>query len=65
MSAGVVPPLSVLLHSDARMWKPDKDPHDSLLSCLTNEDIFALHIAAIGHDVGHPGLNNAFMVRHV
>ena len=25
-------------------------------------DVFALMVAAIGHDVGHPGLSNAYMV---
>lgn len=25
-------------------------------------DIFALLMASIGHDVGHPGVNNSFMV---
>lgn len=25
-------------------------------------DIFALLMASLGHDVGHPGVNNAFMV---
>jgi hypothetical protein len=29
---------------------------------LTNTDLFALYIAAIGHDVGHPGFSNVFMV---
>ena len=29
---------------------------------LENRDLLALCIAAIGHDVGHPGLSNAFMV---
>lgn len=27
-------------------------------------DIFALLMASIGHDVGHPGVNNSFMVTH-
>jgi hypothetical protein len=26
-------------------------------------DIFALLMASVGHDVGHPGVNNNFMVR--
>lgn len=29
---------------------------------LRSIDIFALLIAAIGHDTGHPGVNNAFLV---
>ena len=30
---------------------------------LRPEDIFALVVASIGHDVGHPGVNNMFLVR--
>lgn len=26
------------------------------------QDVLGLMIAAMGHDVGHPGLSNAFMV---
>ena len=33
-----------------------------VLDVLTDEDVFTLYIAAVGHDVGHPGLTNAFMV---
>jgi hypothetical protein len=29
---------------------------------LRPNDIFALLIAAIGHDTAHPGVNNAFLV---
>lgn len=29
---------------------------------LRPKDIFALLIAAIGHDIAHPGVNNAFLV---
>jgi len=29
---------------------------------LRPEDIFALLVASIGHDVGHPGVNNMFLV---
>ena len=61
-SAGAVPSVSIL-NEDSRVWKPGGDADsDSLISCLTNSDIFALLIAAIGHDVGHPGLTNAFLV---
>ncbi|GBE83754.1 HD-domain/PDEase-like protein [Sparassis crispa] len=61
-SAGMAPPVSILLHADPRTWKRDKDQtDDSLLCCLNNEDLFALLIAAVGHDVGHPGLTNTFM----
>lgn len=30
---------------------------------LRPQDVLAVVIAAMGHDVGHPGLSNAFMVR--
>ncbi|KAI0915910.1 hypothetical protein AcV5_003388 [Taiwanofungus camphoratus] len=61
-SAGMVPPVSILSHTDTRTWKRDKDCQiNSLISCLTEQDLFALCIAAVGHDVGHPGLTNTFM----
>ena len=30
---------------------------------LRPKDVFALLIAALGHDAAHPGVNNAFLVR--
>ncbi|KIP06366.1 hypothetical protein PHLGIDRAFT_119069 [Phlebiopsis gigantea 11061_1 CR5-6] len=60
-TAGMVPPVSILLRADARLWHPDKRSTRGFLNCLENEDIFALYIAAVGHDVGHPGLTNAFL----
>ena len=62
-TAGMVPPVTILLHADAKLWQPDKITPGGFLNCLDNEDIFALYIAAVGHDVGHPGLTNAFLVR--
>ncbi|KAJ3487329.1 hypothetical protein NLI96_g3625 [Meripilus lineatus] len=74
--AEVVPPVSILLQPDARwrrqrgLKKNEFDGHpaeqemeeeERLIDCLTHEDLFALCIAAVGHDVGHPGLTNAFM----
>lgn len=63
-SAGVVPPVSILmLRGDAKTWRPDKAVQSNpYLSCLGNQELFALYIAAIGHDVGHPGFTNNFMV---
>ncbi|KIM91611.1 hypothetical protein PILCRDRAFT_810896 [Piloderma croceum F 1598] len=56
-----VPPVSILLGDD-RTWRPDKSINsDDLTCCLDNLDLFALYIAAIGHDVGHPGFTNVFM----
>lgn len=44
------------------LWsKPKTDSPSILQEVLRNSDIFALFIAAIGHDIGHPGLSNAFM----
>ncbi|EKM57972.1 uncharacterized protein PHACADRAFT_251905 [Phanerochaete carnosa HHB-10118-sp] len=63
-TAGIVPPVSILLRADARLWQPDKQRakrEKSFIGSLTHEDIFALYIAAVGHDVGHPGLTNAFL----
>ncbi|KAG8748476.1 3',5'-cyclic-nucleotide phosphodiesterase [Ceratobasidium sp. 414] len=31
------------------------------IAVMRNIDVFALLLAAVGHDVGHPGLSNAFM----
>jgi hypothetical protein len=61
-SAGMVPSVKILLKGDDRMWRPDKAKSKALLSCLSINDIFTLYIAAIGHDVGHPGFTNNFMV---
>lgn len=45
------------------MWKSDKI-FDSgrLMTSLGLHDLFVIYIAAIGHDVGHPGFSNVFMV---
>ncbi|KAI0656981.1 HD-domain/PDEase-like protein [Cubamyces menziesii] len=59
-TSGMVPPVTLLLE-DGRTWTRDRESCDPLISCLTDEDLFALCIAAVGHDVGHPGLTNAFM----
>lgn len=43
---------------------PENSPkhHHSLSRILTPMDALTLLIVAIGHDVGHPGVNNAFLV---
>jgi hypothetical protein len=62
-AAGVVPPTSILLESNDCTWRPDKSGNQGRLAFdLTNTCLFTLFIAAIGHDVGHPGLTNMFMV---
>jgi len=51
------------LSQQRNIWHRQRGAVDSLLQrILRNEDIFALFVAAIGHDIGHPGLNNAFLV---
>lgn len=60
-AAGMVPPLSILLEP-GRMWR-SKRAFDSgpLITSLGLLDLFVIYIAAIGHDVGHPGFSNLFM----
>ncbi|KAG2341633.1 HD-domain/PDEase-like protein [Suillus weaverae] len=61
-AAGVVPPVSILLDGDDCTWRPNKLGKEGRLAFdLNNTCLFALYIAAIGHDVGHPGLTNMFM----
>ncbi|GAN05225.1 hypothetical protein MAM1_0085c04694 [Mucor ambiguus] len=36
--------------------------HSKTYRILRPKDLFALFIAAIGHDTAHPGVNNAFMI---
>jgi len=46
-----------------RMEEPDSAPTERSLSHIINPlDALTLLIVAIGHDVGHPGVNNAFLV---
>ena len=62
-SAGRVPPASILLEPDARTWRPKQTAgKPALVNCLTPSDLFCLYVASIGHDVGHPGVTNNFMV---
>lgn len=66
--AGAVPPVSILHipESDPRSrWRAHDELRNTWIGLLRLEDIFALFIAAIGHDVGHPGFNNIFMVRQL
>lgn len=65
VSAGCIPPITILedLSNPRRpSWKRDANTPGRIKELLSNIDVFTLFVAAIGHDVGHPGLNNAFMV---
>ncbi|KAJ7468044.1 hypothetical protein FB451DRAFT_1137150 [Mycena latifolia] len=60
-SAGMVPPLDILL-TEGRMWTPTPPSETGpLMTSLGLHDLFIIYIAAIGHDVGHPGFTNLFM----
>jgi hypothetical protein len=42
--------------------RPSSHPPTPVASLLKPHDALTLLISAIGHDVGHPGVNNAFLV---
>lgn len=58
--SGSVPPITMLLVEDQPPCT--RKDSDGLLHLLSSGDIFMLCLAAIGHDVGHPGNSNAFLV---
>ncbi|KAK7044827.1 high-affinity phosphodiesterase [Favolaschia claudopus] len=62
-AADMVPPLSILLDPNpAATWtSPRAFDSGDLVTVLTRVDLFVLAVAAIGHDVGHPGFTNLFM----
>lgn len=62
---GMVPSVRILLEDPDRTWEPTRSydaAEGPLVNCLDVHDLFAIYITAIGHDVGHPGFTNAFMV---
>lgn len=74
LNMGVVPDWSVLRQSagdaNASVWRRPGETESPVCGLgtrrarqvLRSQDVFAVLIAAMGHDVGHPGLSNAFMV---
>jgi hypothetical protein len=61
---GIVPPLGWVLQKEsdcsyAASW--ERQPVGRTGSLLDEMTVWALLLAAAGHDVGHPGLSNAFM----
>lgn len=68
-----VPPLAILLDPLEKPWKSEPleattSPEDDnaraeVRKILRPQDVLCVMIAAMGHDVGHPGLSNVFMVR--
>lgn len=69
---GLAPPLYLLCEDDydpnigegRRKWRRNRAVEEGGMGELLRPmDVFALLVAAIGHDVGHPGLSNAYMVR--
>ncbi|KAK4047035.1 3',5'-cyclic-nucleotide phosphodiesterase [Microbotryomycetes sp. JL221] len=68
---GLAPPLYLLCEDDydpnmgegRRKWRRNRAVDmGGMGELLRPMDVFALMVAAIGHDVGHPGLSNAFLV---
>ncbi|KAF9936559.1 3',5'-cyclic-nucleotide phosphodiesterase [Mortierella alpina] len=49
-------------HTSALAEEDIVQPPVRIQDFLRPEDIFALVVASIGHDVGHPGVNNMFLV---
>lgn len=74
IAIGVVPPFSFFLDMvpGKSIWtRPTEQQLPArgrgtarARDILRPQDVLAIVIAAIGHDVGHPGLSNAFMVSY-
>jgi hypothetical protein len=71
LDIGVVPPHSFLLEPEPRApWQRPDEAQKPVCGVGTRrarevlrpQDVLAVLVAAMGHDVGHPGLSNAFMV---
>ncbi|KAI3605252.1 high-affinity phosphodiesterase [Moniliophthora roreri] len=60
--AGMVPSVTILLEDQPPMWSTQHVfDNGQLMTCLRPQDLFVIYIAAIGHDVAHPGFTNVFM----
>ncbi|KAL0573634.1 3',5'-cyclic-nucleotide phosphodiesterase [Marasmius crinis-equi] len=60
--AGMVPSVMILLDDEATAWSTAHSfDSGQLMTTLRPQDLFVLYIAAIGHDVAHPGFTNVFM----
>ncbi|CDH59076.1 high affinity camp [Lichtheimia corymbifera JMRC:FSU:9682] len=55
---GVIDPF---FDSDPTLQRPDNAP--GLQTLLRPLDVFAILLASLGHDIGHPGVTNTFMVQ--
>jgi hypothetical protein len=65
--------VTYLLETDCEPWvrkevdEEESEEHENarlaLHGLLRPQDIFTVMVGAMGHDVGHPGLSNVFMVR--
>lgn len=71
VAIGVAPPFPFLLEDGVEPWMrpelpvekdgPDANARRKVLELMRPQEVLCLMIAAMGHDVGHPGLSNAFM----
>ncbi|KAL1407396.1 3',5'-cyclic-nucleotide phosphodiesterase [Vanrija albida] len=66
VSIGVAPPAEFLIDlKPGTVWRRSTEPASGSSArareILRPQDVLAVALAAIGHDVGHPGLSNAFM----
>lgn len=63
---GLAPPFSWILSSSsdrsALPWRRGSSASGRAAEVIRPQDVLALLLAAIGHDVAHPGLSNALMV---
>ncbi|WVQ71403.1 hypothetical protein IAR50_000938 [Cryptococcus sp. DSM 104548] len=68
LDIGVVPPFDYMREwgPGKQVWKRSAEGGESMgtkraRELIRPQDVLAVLVAAMGHDVGHPGLSNAFM----